>query len=221
MNPAAAERKQALLQEIQALKRERKAVILAHLYERIEVQDVADFRGDSLGLSRLAADTDAEVIVFCGVHFMAETAKLLSPQKTVYLANPHAGCPMADMITAPELIAFKAEHPGVPVVAYVNTSAEVKADDERELIVEECGELPFACLPIGGVDARIEDLDEDLTGARSGHGQVGKVQHLGPAKAVNRHCTHSRPCLDIDVRHYGYWPLRNVSVPHLLALAND
>lgn len=130
MNPAAAERKQALLQEIQALKRGRNAVILAHLYERIEVQDVADFHGDSLGLSRQAAETDAEVIVFCGVHFMAETAKLLSPQKTVYLANPHAGCPMADMITAPELVQFKAEHPGVPVVAYVNTSADVKAESD-------------------------------------------------------------------------------------------
>lgn len=128
MNPA--ERKQQLLQEIKALKAERNAVILSHLYERIEVQDVADFHGDSLGLSQQAAQTDADVIVFCGVHFMAETAKLLSPQKTVYLANPNAGCPMADMITREELLAFKAAHPGVPVVAYVNTSADVKAESE-------------------------------------------------------------------------------------------
>jgi quinolinate synthase len=128
MNPA--ERKAALIEAIQIQKVKRKAIILSHLYERIEVQDVADFHGDSLGLSHQAAKTDAEVIVFCGVHFMAETAKLLSPDKTVYLANPNAGCPMADMITRQELIQFKAEHPGVPVVAYVNTAAEVKAESE-------------------------------------------------------------------------------------------
>lgn len=122
-----AERKQQLIRDIKALKKEKNAVILAHLYERIDVQDVADYHGDSLGLSQLAATTDADTIIFCGVHFMAETAKLLSPQKTVYLANPNAGCPMADMITREELLQFKADHPGVPVVAYVNTSAEVKS----------------------------------------------------------------------------------------------
>jgi quinolinate synthase len=124
------ERRQQLIADIKALKQERNAVILAHLYERLDVQDVADFHGDSLGLSQQAANTSAEVIIFCGVHFMAETAKLLSPEKKVYLANPNAGCPMADMITADELLAFKAEHPGVPVVAYVNTSAAVKAHSE-------------------------------------------------------------------------------------------
>lgn len=123
----AAERKQALVQSIKRLKVERNAIILAHLYERVDVQDVADVHGDSLGLSQRAAETDAEIIVFCGVHFMAETAKLLSPQKTVYLANPNAGCPMADMITPPDVAALKAKHPGLPVVAYVNTSASVKA----------------------------------------------------------------------------------------------
>lgn len=134
VSPAAvlspAERKQQLIRDIKALKKERNAVILAHLYERIEVQDVADFHGDSLGLSQLAASTDADVIVFCGVHFMAETAKLLNPNKVVYLANPNAGCPMADMITREELVQFKADHPGIPVVAYVNTSADVKAEAE-------------------------------------------------------------------------------------------
>jgi quinolinate synthase len=123
-------RKAHLMQDIDTLKQTRHAVILAHVYERLEVQDLADFRGDSLGLSRQAASTEAEVIVFCGVHFMAETAKLLSPEKTVYLANPHAGCPMADMITAEQLRAFKAKYPDTPVVAYVNTSAEVKAESD-------------------------------------------------------------------------------------------
>lgn len=120
----------ALHAEIQELKRQRNAVILAHLYERIEVQDVADHIGDSLGLSQEAAKTDADIIVFCGVHFMAETAKLLSPQKRVFLGNRNAGCPMADMITREELVEFKAQHPGIPVVAYVNTSAEVKAESD-------------------------------------------------------------------------------------------
>ncbi|MGE0201207.1 MAG: quinolinate synthase NadA [Candidatus Melainabacteria bacterium] len=127
-NPA--QHRQQLIQEIQRLKRERNAVIIAHLYERLEVQDVADYYGDSLGLSQWAAETSADVIVFCGVHFMAETAKLLSPQKTVYLANPNAGCPMADMLTREELIQFKADHPGLPVVCYVNTAADVKAESD-------------------------------------------------------------------------------------------
>jgi quinolinate synthase len=112
---------------IRALAAEKHAVILAHNYQIPEVQDVADFVGDSLGLSRTAAETDAEVIIFCGVHFMAETAKILAPGKTVILPVLDAGCPMADMITAPKLAAWKADHPGVPVVTYVNSSAEVKA----------------------------------------------------------------------------------------------
>ena len=124
------QRKEALLSEIETLKQNTNAVILAHVYERLEVQEVADFRGDSLGLSRQAAATPAETIVFCGVHFMAETAKLLSPDKRVFLANPNAGCPMADMITAEQLQSFKAQYPQVPVVAYVNTSAEVKAESD-------------------------------------------------------------------------------------------
>jgi quinolinate synthase len=120
-------RREALLQDIAELKRQHNAVILAHLYERLEVQDVADYRGDSLGLSQQAANTLADTIIFCGVHFMAETAKLLSPEKTVILANAHAGCPMADMITPKQLQGFKDQYPGVPVVGYVNTSAAVKA----------------------------------------------------------------------------------------------
>jgi quinolinate synthase len=121
---------ETLIEEIKRLKAERNAVILAHNYQIGEVQDIADFLGDSLGLSRQAAATSAEVIVFCGVHFMAQTAKLLSPGKTVLMPDPSAGCPMADMITPEQLRRFKAKHPGAPVVAYVNTSAEVKAESD-------------------------------------------------------------------------------------------
>jgi quinolinate synthase len=116
--------------EIRTLARERNAVILAHNYERAEVQDVADYVGDSLGLSREAAKTQADVIVFCGVHFMAETAAVLSPQKTVLLPDLAAGCSLASMIDAEQLRAWKAEHPGAVVVSYVNTTAEVKAESD-------------------------------------------------------------------------------------------
>src|SRR5690349_13927007 len=116
--------------EIRALARARNAVILAHNYERPEVQDVADYVGDSLGLSREAARTDAEVIVFCGVHFMAETAAVLSPNKTVLLPDLAAGCSLASMINAEQLRAWKLEHPGAVVVSYVNTTAEVKAESD-------------------------------------------------------------------------------------------
>src|ERR671914_880114 len=120
----------ALQEEIRKLAEERNAVVLAHNYERAEVQDVAHFVGDSLGLSREAAKTDAEVIVFCGVHFMAETAAILSPEKTVLLPDLAAGCSLASTIDAAQLRAWKAEHPGAVVVAYVNTTAEVKAETD-------------------------------------------------------------------------------------------
>jgi quinolinate synthase len=116
--------------QIRELAGQRNAVILAHNYERPEVQDVADYVGDSLGLSREAARTNADVIVFCGVHFMAETAAILSPQKTVLLPDLAAGCSLAATINAQQLRAWKAEHPGAVVVSYVNTSAEVKAETD-------------------------------------------------------------------------------------------
>lgn len=119
---------QSLVEKILELKKKRNAVILAHNYQHPDVQDIGDFVGDSLELSRKAAKTDADVIVFCGVHFMAETAAILSPQKTVLIPDAGAGCPMADMINVEQLRGFKAEHPGVPVVAYINTTAAVKAE---------------------------------------------------------------------------------------------
>ena len=115
---------------IRALARERDAVILSHNYQRPEVQDIADVVGDSLGLSREAARTSARVIVFCGVHFMAETAAILSPEKIVLLPDLSAGCSLADTITAEDVRRWKAEHPGAVVVSYVNTSAEVKAESD-------------------------------------------------------------------------------------------
>jgi quinolinate synthase len=119
------------LQEVvRALARERDAVVIAHNYQRPEVQDVADYVGDSLGLSRQAAATDASTIVFCGVHFMAETAAILSPEKTVLLPDLDAGCSLAASITAEQLREWKAEHPGAVVVSYVNTTAEVKAETD-------------------------------------------------------------------------------------------
>jgi quinolinate synthase len=120
----------SLSEEVRALAAQRNAVILAHNYQLPEVQDVADHMGDSLALSRQAAATDAEAIAFCGVHFMAETASILSPQKQVLIPDLDAGCSLADSIDADQLRAWKAEHPGAVVVMYVNTSAEVKAETD-------------------------------------------------------------------------------------------
>jgi quinolinate synthase len=117
-------------EEVRRLARERDAVLLAHNYQLPEIQDIADHTGDSLALSRVAAESDASTIVFCGVHFMAETAKILSPHKTVLIPDARAGCSLADSIDAEQLRAWKAEHPGAVVVSYVNTTAEVKAETD-------------------------------------------------------------------------------------------
>ena len=115
-------------EKISQLKKEKNAVILAHIYQDGAVQDIADFTGDSLELSRKAAEVESDVIVFCGVRFMAESAKILNPEKKVLLPVMDAGCPMADMVTAEDVIAHRKEHPGAAVVCYVNSSAETKAE---------------------------------------------------------------------------------------------
>ncbi|NLT29818.1 MAG: quinolinate synthase NadA, partial [Propionibacterium sp.] len=117
-------------EEVRELARARNAVLLAHNYQLPQIQDIADHVGDSLALSRAAANAEEDTIVFCGVHFMAETAKILSPTKRVLIPDANAGCSLADTITADQLRAWKAEHPGAVVVSYVNTTAEVKAETD-------------------------------------------------------------------------------------------
>src|SRR4030065_1086921 len=140
--------KEVLKKQVRALLKDRDAVMLAHNYQRDEIQETADITGDSLALSQAAAERPEKVIVFCGVHFMAESAAILSPQKTVILPRMDAGCPMADMITPEELAKEKEKRPGVPVVAYVNTSAA------REPLSDIC------CTPANAVKV-VDSLSED------------------------------------------------------------
>jgi quinolinate synthase len=144
----AAGRDDALVEEIDRLRKERGAVILAHNYQIAPIQDLADFVGDSLGLAQAATTIDSPVIVMCGVYFMAETAKILNPQRTVLIPDANAGCSLADSITAAQLRGWKAEHPGAIVVSYVNTTAEVKAESD-------------VCVTSGNAEAVIRSLPAD------------------------------------------------------------
>jgi quinolinate synthase len=125
-----AEQNRELKERLLQLKKERNAIILAHYYQRDEIQEVADFRGDSFLLAQKAAQTDADVIVFCGVHFMGESAKILAPNKTVIIPDERAGCPMADMVNMEGLRALKRQHPNATVVSYINTSADIKSETD-------------------------------------------------------------------------------------------
>lgn len=125
-----AEMNRELKEQLKVLKKERNAIILAHYYQRDEIQEVADFRGDSFLLAQKAAETDAEVIVFCGVHFMGESAKILAPNKKVIIPDERAGCPMADMVNVEGLRKLKEQHPNAKVVTYINSSAEIKAETD-------------------------------------------------------------------------------------------
>src|SRR5947207_5290797 len=189
------ERVRELSEEVRALAAARNAVILAHNYQVPEVQDVADLTGDSLQLSREAASTSADVIAFCGVHFMAETASVLSPEKTVLIPDPDAGCSLSESITADQLRAWKAEHPGAVVVMYVNTSAGVKAETDYcctssnavqvvEHVWKEYGpdtEILFGPdMWLGSFVARALGLTEDPERYRRFHGWDGECHvHAG------------------------------------------
>ena len=123
-----------LVEEINKLKKEKNAIILTHCYQNIEIDEVSDFVGDSLYLSKMASKTDADIIVFAGVYFMAQSAKLLSPNKKVLLPNMNSGCLMADMIDVDNVKLFKSQHPNIPLVCYINSTAEVKANCAQMLL---------------------------------------------------------------------------------------
>lgn len=171
----------AVVAEISRLKQEHNAVILAHNYQLPEVQDIADFLGDSLGLSRRAAETDADVIVFCGVNFMAETAAILCPHKTVLLPVLEAGCPMAEMITVEQLREKRREHPDAAVVCYVNTSAAVKAESDY------CCTSANAVQVVEAVDADEIIFVPDVSLGMWVAGQTDKKIHLWPGFCATHH----------------------------------
>ncbi len=175
--------------EIRRLARERNALLLAHNYQRDEIQEIADLTGDSLGLSMEAAQTDRNVIVFCGVHFMAESAALLAPEKTVLLPRPDAGCPMADMVTPEALREMKAAYPEAAVVTYVNSSAAVKAESDI------CCTSANAVRVVNSIDAAEAILVPDRNLGRYIADRSKKICHLWPGYCP----THERlPVADVQ-----------------------
>jgi len=211
------DRESPLVEKILNLKNERNAIILSHNYQLGEVQDIADFVGDSLDLSQKAAQTDADVIVFCGVHFMAETASILCPDKTILLPDKHAGCPMADMATAEELRKKKLALADATVVCYVNSTAEVKAESD------------FCCTSANAVKV-IESLDHTglilfVPDQYLGHyveSKTGKEMTLWPGYCP----THTRILPEHIVRLKQEYPEAKVTVhpkchPEVIALADE
>jgi len=199
-----------IIHEVQELKDKRRAVILAHNYQPAEIQDLADFCGDSLGLSIEASKTDAEVIVFCGVRFMAETAKILSPGKKVVMPDRRAGCPMANMITPEQLRDLKQKHPGALVVCYVNSTAEVKAQSDycctSANAVEVVNSLPLDQQIIFVPDQHLGRFVEEKTGRKLilwpgycpthafiGEDDIKKARQEHPGAVVMAHPECSEP----------------------------
>ncbi len=205
-----------LREEILKLKKARNAVILSHNYQLGEIQDIADFIGDSLELSQNAAKTDADVIVFCGVHFMAETASILCPNKVVLLPDMHAGCPMADMITADRLRQKKKEYPGAAVVCYVNTTADVKAESDI------CCTSANAVRVIESLDAREILFVPDQYLGNYVASKTGKRMILWPGFCVTHTRIQPRDILQQKAEH----PQAKVIVhpecrPEVIALADE
>ena len=200
-------------EQIQELKEQRGAVILAHNYQIDEVQAIADFTGDSLELSRKAANLTEEVVVFCGVHFMAETAAILSPEKTILIPDPNAGCPMADMVTAQNVRDLKAAHPGAKVVCYVNSSAEVKAESDicctssnAVKVCESLGDVKIIFVPDRNLGAFVaEKLGREFvlyngfcpTHERIRDVDVQAMKEKHPEAVVMAHPECSRPVRDL------------------------
>jgi quinolinate synthase len=206
----------SLAERVLELKEQRNAVILVHNYQLGEVQDIADFVGDSLGLSQKAAETEAEVIVFCGVHFMAETAAIICPDMTVLLPDRHAGCPMANMITPEKLRQKKRELPNATVVCYVNSTAAVKAESD------------ICCTSANAVEV-VKSVDNDeilfVPDQYLGHyvsAKVDKKIHLWPGYCP----THARILPQHIIRLKGEYPQAKVVVhpecrPEVIALADE
>jgi quinolinate synthase len=190
--------------EVRRLAAQRDAVILAHNYQAPEIQDVADHVGDSLALSRLAAESSASVIVFAGVYFMAETAKILAPDRTVLIPEPKAGCSLADSITVSQVRDWKAEHPGAVVVAYVNTSAEVKAESDlcctsanaAQIVASVPPDREVLFLPDQFLGAHVQRV----TGRKNMHIWLGECHvHAGISPDELRRKAHADPTAELFI----------------------